>query len=81
MIFIGVQVNEIPANSVGYAIKIIEQGQYLCISDIQMLECRDAAAKYMYHTFLPKSGFRLGSAFELDHIGTANKLFVPVEAK
>ncbi len=65
LIFIGVQVNEIPTNSVGYAIKIIEQGQYLCMSDIQMPERRDAAAKYIYHTFLPKSGFTLGPSVRI----------------
>ena len=81
MIFVGVQVNEIPTDPIGYVIKIIEKGKFLCLSDIQMPESRDAALKYIYHTFLPKSGLHLGSAFELACLSKSNKLFVPVVAK
>jgi len=80
ILFFGVQVNEIPTDAVGYAIKIIEQGQFLCMLDIQIPEFRDAALKYMYHTFLPKSGLRLGPAFELDYLGKSPQLFLPVIA-
>jgi AraC family transcriptional regulator len=77
--FIGVQVNELPANAVGYVIKVVEQGQYLCLSDIQNPEYRDAALKYIYHTFIAKSGLCLVSALELVKCCESNMLFVPVE--
>jgi AraC family transcriptional regulator len=78
MAFVGFQVRELLKVPDQYVIKIIAEGQYLCFSHPTLPEYRKAAFDYLYHTFLPKSGLRLGLPMEIECHDKTHTLFIPL---
>lgn len=79
MTFAGVQVPEPLDIADRYVIKVIGEGQYLRFSHPTLIRYRGAVLAYLYHTFLPKSGLRLGSPMEIECRGEPHALFIPLE--
>ena len=79
MVFLGVRVMETPYIADRYVMRMIEGGGYLYFSHHRLLDHREAAINFLYHTFLPKSGLLLSDPLEIEYYGNPPAILLPVE--
>lgn len=77
--FLGVQTTAEWVSTDRFVIKIIQGGRFLRFSHPALANYREAARRYCYHTFIPKSGLQLAKPIELERLGEVDTLFLPVE--
>ncbi len=58
--------------------KILPAGDYVCLSQRNPIADFNSALKYLYHTFLPKSGLSLADPFEIEHFEEPREILIPV---
>lgn len=77
--FLGVRVMNMSNLPDRFVIKIIRKGEFLRYSHKALTEHREEALKFLYHTFLPKSGLCLKDPVEIEYHGDPPAVFLPVE--
>ncbi len=61
-----------------FVTKIISAGDYVCLSQKNPTADFESALKFLYHTFLPKSGLSLADPLEIEHFSEPREIYIPV---
>ena len=78
--FAGVKTPVLESALSTFVTKIIPAGDYVCLKQKNPDADLEFALTYLYHTILPKAGYRLAAPLEIEHFGTARELLIPVQA-
>ena len=79
LIFLGIVVEEPQVPAGRYVIKNLSGGDYLCLSLENPIQDRTPGERFLFHTFLPGSGFRIREPLVILRVGDNPGLFLPVE--
>ena len=79
MRFLGVQVADPSKTPDRFVIKTIRKGEFLRFSHHDLPKYRNEALNFLYHTFMPKTGFQLGEPLEIKFHGDPPAVFLPVK--
>jgi predicted transcriptional regulator YdeE len=77
--FAGVKITGLEAAPSAFVTKIIPVGDYVRLRQKNLAADLEAALTYLYHTFLPKAGYLLSDALEIEHFGTWREILIPVQ--
>jgi AraC-like DNA-binding protein len=76
--FWGIRLKAIPETTRRLALWVIPKGEVVCFSHPRLAEFREAALRYLYHTFLPRAGLPLGEGLEMFEHANLPALYLPI---
>jgi len=77
--FAGVKIHALDSVPSTLVTKIIPAGNYVCLTQKNPAADLETALMYLYHTFLPKSGFQLTAPLEIEHFVAVREVLIPVQ--
>lgn len=76
--FAAVKIPSLESTPSVFVSKILPAGDYVSLSLQHPISKLASARKYLYHTFLPKSGLVLTDPLEIEHFGEVRRILIPV---